>query len=153
IAKRIGVDRDTELNMQFGFANALWFTTGVSDDYVSAWIKVLSLAEATGKVDHQLFALFLLYSAEYTHANMRGALEYADRLGQLAQPSDRAIWGPVADSAMGGARHGMGRFVEAANYLQRASDEPTEHRTDQSSMLRPGSGLTFDDRLIRLLSM
>jgi predicted ATPase/DNA-binding winged helix-turn-helix (wHTH) protein len=118
-------NRDSDCNMRLHATRAwaLMQTKGSVPETEVAWTQVLEISEQQGDVDHQLRALWGLWSGFLNRCELRTALtvaqKFSDLAGRRADAQDRL----VGDRMIGYLLHLMGDQQEARRYIERMLDQ------------------------------
>ncbi len=113
-----GQDLRSEMQLQAALAWSLMQTRG-SDQARSAWTAVLRLAEGLEDIDYQLRSLWGLWAAELNNAQLRDALQTAERFYALAEKSADPNDPFVGDRMLGYILHLLGEQRSARLRLER----------------------------------
>jgi predicted ATPase len=117
-ALSVGLDPRSEMELQAALAWSLMQTRG-SDHARPAWAAVLRLAESLEDTDFHLRSLWGLWAAQLNNAQLKAALETAERFCVLAEKSGDPNDPFVGDRMVGYILHLLGEQHSARLRLER----------------------------------
>jgi predicted ATPase/DNA-binding winged helix-turn-helix (wHTH) protein len=112
-------DAGREMRLYTARAWSLMQTKGSVPETQAAWTQVLEISERQGDVDHQLQALWGLWSGLLNRCEFRPALALAERFSELAASHTNPANRLVGDRMVGYILHLMGDQAQAREYIER----------------------------------